>query len=245
MIPTDLSSFFFQQIREAEERVDKIYEAVIGIVVDNKDIDKLARVKVKLPTISEDATWWAPLAALGGGKQRGWFFLPEIDDEVLVMFEHGEIGRPVIIGALWGGKDKPPDKNGGANEHRVIVSRAGSKIILDDDKGLITISDGGGIGVITISTQNKITIEAKQGDVCIQAVDDALTIVANDIDLKANANLHIESGKGIDLGGDGAVTIKGSAQLQIFAQGIDINQSGASAPQAGSASPQDIPDPIA
>jgi uncharacterized protein involved in type VI secretion and phage assembly len=71
---------------------------------------------------------------IGAGKNRGWFFIPEKNDEVLVMFEHGDINRPLVVGSLWNGKDKPPDKNPGGNPRRVIKSRLGSKITFDDDK---------------------------------------------------------------------------------------------------------------
>ena len=246
MIPTDLASFFFQQIREAESEADRIYEAVIGIVVDNKDPDKLARVKVKLPTLSaDDTTWWAPLSALGAGKQRGWFFLPEVEDEVLVMFEHGDIGRPVVIGALWNGKDKPPDKNAGANEHRVIVTRSGSSLMFDDEKGKIIIEDGGKKGKITIDKANKIQIESSGGDCCFQAPDCDLIIVANEITMEASSKLNIQSGKGIDIGSDAAANIKGGSALNIKGQSVDFQPGGVSSPQAESATVEEAPDPAA
>ena len=83
---------------------------------------------------------------LGAGKNRGWFFIPENDDEVLCLFEHGDMERPLVVGALWNGKDKPPDKNPGGNPRRVIKSRAGSKITFDDDQMKLIIEDGSGKG---------------------------------------------------------------------------------------------------
>src|SRR6266545_3675312 len=155
-----LPSLLGNEIRKAEDRADRVHDALVGLVVDNKDPDKLGRVKVRFPTLpGKDTSWWAPLAALGAGKDRGWFFLPEIDDEVLVVFEQGDFSRPVVLGALWNGKDLPPEKNGGKNERRVLVSRQGSRVVLDDDKGTITIEDGGKVGRIVISADNKITVE--------------------------------------------------------------------------------------
>jgi len=169
----DLASVFTDQIHAGEHESHKVFEAVIGMVTDNKDPSKLGRVKVKIPILSgDDTTWWAPIIMLGAGKNRGWFFIPEIDDEVLVMFEHGVMDRPLVIGALWNGKDKPSDTNpDGANKHRVIKSRAGSRIFFDDsDSPQVIIEDGGGKGRITIdSKSNKITIEAITGDVCFQS----------------------------------------------------------------------------
>jgi len=82
---------------------------LVGVVTDNNDPDKMGRVKVKYPTLTEDHTsFWARLASPMAGKQRGLYILPEIDDEVLVAFEHGDIHRPYVIGMLWNGKDALP-----------------------------------------------------------------------------------------------------------------------------------------
>src|SRR5512139_1884124 len=172
--PFDLATYFAGQIYQAEEEASRVYEPLIGIVTDNKDPDKLGRVKVKFPILSEqDTSWWAPIVMIGAGKNRGWFFIPEKDDEVLCLFEHGDISRPLIVGALWNGKDKAPDKNPGGNPRRVIKSRAGSKITFDDDQEKLIIEDGAQKGRITFDAKaNKITIEALDGDVCFQAPKD-------------------------------------------------------------------------
>ncbi len=244
MFPTDLTSYFFGQIREAEERNERVYEAVVGIVTDNKDPDKLARVKVRFPTLpGTDTSWWAPMASLGAGKDRGWFFLPEVNDEVLVMFAHGDIRRPIVIGAIWNGKDKPPDKNDGKNERRTIVSRAGSKIVFDDDKKTITLTDGKGVGKIIIE-EKKITIEASQGDVCLQAPKGELNIVAKEIASKGSMNYHIEAASGgLQMGGQ-KVEVKGGMMLQLNGSAVKLQSSGAQAPEAGQASCEDAPDPV-
>lgn len=245
MFPTNLASLFFNQIRDAEERADKVYEPVVGIVTDNKDPDKLARVKVKLPSVNADEdTKWAPLVSLGAGKDRGWFFLPEVDDEVLVMFEHGDFNRPVVIGAIWNGTDAPADTNGGSNERRSFVSRAGSKIVLDDDAGTVTIEDGNGDGKITISTENKITIESSSGDVCAQAPADTLSVVANEIMLDASTNLTIEGGQDCKVSSDGKVTIDGGSMMNANGTTVKIMCSAASDAAEASDTCEEVPDPV-
>jgi len=163
-----------------------------AVVTDNKDPSKLGRVKIKIPILSEgDTTWWCPIVMLGAGKNRGWFFIPEKDDEVLVMFEHGDLNRPLVVGALWNGKDKPPEKNAGGNPRRVIKSREGNKITFDDEKEQLILEDGAQKGRITFDAKaNKITIEALDGDVCFQAPKDDLTIVARSIELTAKSNVE-------------------------------------------------------
>jgi phage baseplate assembly protein V len=243
MSTIDLASLFFRQIREAEERADRMYEAVVGIVVDNKDPQKLSRVKVRFPSLpGEDTSAWAPLAALGAGKQRGWYFLPELDDEVVVMFEHGDIRRPVVLGALWNGQDDPPEQNGGSNDRRVIVSREGSKIVFDDDAGTITLESGP--GKVVIDTSNKITIEAGGGaDACFQAPDGDLAIVANEVKIEGSMNCDIKATSDITMGGSG-VTIKAGMMLQVHGSKTQLNPGGGSDPDEADASPEDVPDPI-
>jgi uncharacterized protein involved in type VI secretion and phage assembly len=244
---TNLASFFFHQIREAEQEADRVYEPVIGIVTDNKDPEKLMRVKVKIPALSsEDTTFWIPVVSLGAGKDRGWFFLPEVNDEVLVAFEHGDMNRPVVIGALWNGEDSPPEEQSSSNPKRVIVSRSGSRIELDDEGGSITISDGGGNGELIFNAgDNSLTIEAKQGDVIVMAPAGELQVqVDGDIQMSADVNFDVRGGSNANLGADGGATLKASAVVMIQGGTLDVNPGGTSEPAAASTSPEDVADPL-
>jgi uncharacterized protein involved in type VI secretion and phage assembly len=240
----DLASVFADQIRTAETESSRVYEPVIGIVTDNKDPDKLGRVKLKIPVLSDqDTTYWCPIIMLGAGKNRGWFFIPDKDDEVLVMFEHGDLNRPLVVGALWNGKDKPPDKNPGGNPRRVLKSRLGSKITFDDDKQQLIIEDGVGKGKITFDSQaNKITIEAIDGDVCFQTPADDMTIVAQSIEMTANTNLEIHAGDAMQWGAGGSATIKSSGTT-LSGSKVNTNCGSAQMPSAPTTSPQDVADP--
>lgn len=87
---------------------------LVGIVTNNQDPEGLGRVKVWFPTLTPQtgenahASHWARVVAIGAGKGRGFDCLPEINDEVLVGFEHGNIHRPYILGGVWNGEDLPP-----------------------------------------------------------------------------------------------------------------------------------------
>ena len=121
----------------------RLFGLVVGVVTNNQDPDGLGRVKVRFPWLSDDEeSHWARIAVPMGGKERGTYFLPEVDDEVLVAFEHGSPSFPYVLGALWNGKDVPPTTNDdGKNNLRLIKSRSGHVIKLNDEDGKETWND--------------------------------------------------------------------------------------------------------
>ena len=131
-----------------EDRTARFYGVTIAMVTNIKDDDGLGRVKVKFPWLTDDdESPWARVMTPMAGDDRGFYFLPEVDDEVLVAFEHGDMAFPYILGSLWNGKDKPPEKNDdGENNKRFIKSRSGHMIIFDDteDKEKFIIQDKSG-----------------------------------------------------------------------------------------------------
>lgn len=243
----DLSTFLFAQTRIAEEEANRVYEPVIGIVTDIKDEGKLCRVQVKFPFLpdgSEKAAW-ATVVMMGAGKDRGWFTLPEKDDEVLVMFEHGDIDRPIVIGALWNGKDKAIDNNkDGKDGRRVIKSKKGHTITMDDDKGSMTFADGGGVGVFSIdSKKNMVSFEAKKGDVTLQCKDD-LQILAKDIKITAKGTCDLV-GKATGANASAqTIKIKADGVMKIQGSKVDLNPGGVPEAAAATGSVADCPDPI-
>jgi uncharacterized protein involved in type VI secretion and phage assembly len=244
----DLASMFAEQLRTAEYESTRVYEPMIALVTDNKDPSKLGRVKIKFPVLSDkDTSWWAPIIMLGAGKNRGWLFIPEINDEVLVIFEHGEHDKPLVVGALWNGKDKPHDSNPDpfTNDHRVIKSRQGSRILLDDGgEPKIVIEDGTGKGRITIDTKNnKIIIEALEGDVCFQSPTGDTKIVAKSAEFKATQNLEIHAGAAMAWGTDASAKIDGGPSVTMSGSTANLNCGNSSSPTAPTADPKDADDP--
>lgn len=120
---------------------------VIGIVTDNKDPENAGRVKVMYPWLTEGHTsYWARTCSQMAGKGRGFYNLPEIGDEVMVAFEHGEISRPIVMGMLWNGKDGIPDAKSSSNNKPVLgggsevnrrsyMTRIGHLLDFDDTDG--------------------------------------------------------------------------------------------------------------
>jgi phage baseplate assembly protein gpV len=110
-----------------------------GIVTQNKDESEIARVKVRFPWLPEgdrDQSHWAHIAVPMAGKEYGTFTLPEVDDEVAVVFLAGDIRHPVVIGGLWNKTDTPPETNEHKkNDYRFIKSRSGHRLLFDDSSG--------------------------------------------------------------------------------------------------------------
>jgi uncharacterized protein involved in type VI secretion and phage assembly len=187
---------------------------VVGIVTNNQDPENMHRVKVRFPWLSNDVeSNWARVAAPMSGKDRGAYFLPEVDDEVLVAFEHGLVDHPFVVGSLWNGKDGAPESNAdGENNHRTIKSRSGHILRLNDKSGneTIEIIDKSGKNKIIIDTaKNSITIEA-QSDITIKSTTGKLTMQANGIEMKSQMGVSVEAAQNMDLKANAIVTVKGA-----------------------------------
>jgi uncharacterized protein involved in type VI secretion and phage assembly len=188
----------------------RVFGLVVGVVTNNQDPDNLGRVKVRFPWLSTlDESYWARLAVPAGGA----YFLPEVDGEVLVAFEHGDLRFPYILGALWNGKDVPPANNGdGKNNVRLIKSRSGHVIKLNDEDGkeTIEITDKTGKNSIVIDTaKNTLTITT-DNDIALAAPQGTIKLEAQKIELKSSANTKIEAGAGMDVKASATLNIKGA-----------------------------------
>ena len=191
---------------QREIQANTITGVVIGVVSNNKDPEGQARVKVTFPWLSDtEESQWARMVCFMAGGKRGAYFLPEVDDEVLVAFEHGDINRPYVLGALWNGVDKPPTSNDdGKNNLRLLQSRSGHIIKLDDTSGsekIEIVDKSGKNSVIWDTTANKITISADK-DVEVKAGQGKISLQATEVEIKSSGNAKIEA--------SGNMTIKGA-----------------------------------
>jgi hypothetical protein len=219
-----LAAHLFAQTRRAEDEAQRVYEVVIGLVTAIDDPLRIGRVRVKFPTLSSaDDSAWAPVVQPGAGKDRGWFSLPEVGDEVVCGFEHGEFGRPVVLGALWNGQDHAVDRNGGRNERRTIVSKTGSRIVLDDEARTVTLSDGGGIGALTIG-EDAVTFAAHTGDIAVQC-HGQLGICAGSIEIKGTTISLIGQASKVNATGNAGVKVAGNV-VHLKGATVDINPGG-------------------
>ncbi|WP_327343097.1 phage baseplate assembly protein V [Streptomyces europaeiscabiei] len=209
-----MTEIFDQLPDPGTARADGPFQGVaIGIVTNNRDPDGLGRVKVALPWLADDAeTDWARVAVPMAGAGRGFWFLPEVDDEVLVAFEHGNPEVPYVVGALWNGKDRPPVTNSdGRNDVRAIRSRSGHVIRLTDTDGdeAIEIVDRSAKNSIVISTKdNRITITA-DADIVISA-GGALRLSGNGVEIVSKADVNVQAKSALAVKSGGRLDIKGS-----------------------------------
>lgn len=208
--------------KDKEEMKGKRVEGVLlGIVTNNQDKEKSGRVQIKFPWFTEES-YWARVATLMAGKDRGTFFLPEIGDEVLVAFDHGDINYPYVIGALWNGDDAPPETNDdGKNNIRKIKSRLGHEIAFNDEenKGKIEIHTKAGHKIILddSSGSEKIEIKDKNEENSIQ-IDSA----QKSITISSQMKLSIKS-QSVEIEAGGMMTIKSSGTLTIQGSLVKIN----------------------
>lgn len=177
---------------------ERFYGVAIGIVLDNNDSKRdvpLGRVQVSYPWFSDQAkSSWARCATPMAGADIGMYFLPEVGDEVLVAFEQGNLANPIIIGSLWNGKKRPPVQNSdGKNAVRLIKTRSGHSIILDDtdnqEKIIISAKGGSQItmdkdGNISISAAKCLTLAAQNGSISLEAVKGNITLNAQSVDIQ-------------------------------------------------------------
>ena len=167
-------------------------------VLDNRDPDGLARVRVRVSALADTSggnELWARVATMMAGRNRGTLFVPDVGDEVLVAFEHGDLNVPYVIGALWNAKARPPGSADGGNGVKLIRSRNGVTLRIRDD-----------------SSNNSLVIETPGGQrVTLQ-------------DGPASVRIEDSNGNAVTLAASG-VTVNASAKVTINASNVDVKAS--------------------
>ena len=224
-------------VEEHTQRAKLLKGVVCAIVTQNYDDKKLGRVKVRFPWLSEDnETDWIRVAVPMAGAKRGHYFIPEIDDEVLVAFEHGDVNRPLVIGSLWNiedtAKDDAPEKD---NNIKKYTSRCGHELIFEETESeeKIQILTQGGHKIIMDDTSSKEKIEIHSNAGHHLILDDASgkeKVILKDktgknfMEIDSNKNsIAIESDLDISIKSTN-ITIEAKNQINIKASGQLIEQ---------------------
>ncbi|MEQ1500573.1 MAG: phage baseplate assembly protein V [Myxococcota bacterium] len=203
-----------------------VQQPVIGVVTDNRDPLGWGRVKVKFPTLhGEPPSDWIPQVAPNAGKERGFYALPEIDDEVLVVFLQGSQEAAVVLGQLWNGEDIAPKEakdahpapgktdtgatwstdqftagspNFEKNDRRFWKSRSGHLIVFDDTEAAESIQiwdKDHTLSLVFETKEQRIILANTQGDLHIRTKKDLYLEAGQDIKWRAGRDIVGESAR--------------------------------------------------
>lgn len=230
---------------------------MVGIVSNNNDPKKWGRVRVKFPTLTEEhESNWARVVTFGAGPDRGNDWLPEVNDEVLVGFEHGDIHRPYVIGSVWNGTDAPPtvvtdSVVDGKVRLRTMKTRTGHTLqFIEEDKGAskkgfqiktvyghqITLNDTEKFTEIKTTNNHYVKMDDQNKKLEIKT-QGGHTILLDDngsakVDLTSTGDINVKSGtsgtsKKISISG-GEIELTGTTKitLKVGANKIEISNSG-------------------
>lgn len=174
------------------EAVESYYGVYAGVVVDNDDPEQRARVKVRLPWISADyTTEWMPVAQIYAGAGYGAYWIPEVDDQVLVQFLRGQLRQPVVTGSLYSQAAAPHAARGGGSDPKYFRTAGGHMLMMEDGTGrkIELIDATGNNSVVIDSEANSITVTAT-ADVTIEATA-SLTLKGADITIEATGSVTV------------------------------------------------------
>jgi uncharacterized protein involved in type VI secretion and phage assembly len=205
----------FAEPKQSAELEGAVYGVVVALVSSIDDPDELGRVKLRFPWLKDDSeSDWARVACFMAGPDRGALFRPEVGDEVLVLFEHGDMRFPYVIGALWNGQDTAPgEKQADAdNNIRLIKSRSGHLVVFDDT------ADAEKIEIVASSGNDRITIDAAENtisvssakDIVLSAPDGKVSFECGNLEIAASASVKIESSADMEIKASGTLTLEGA-----------------------------------
>lgn len=239
-----------KQVLKTETGDNRIFGVVLGIVVNNYDKDMPGRVCVSVPTRDKDANElkWARVAMPYSGAKWGYYFLPEVGDQVLLAFEQGNIEKPYVIGCIPKNNDKfLKDSVHEKNQFKNIVTKNGNTISLEDNpegdgqKDKITIKTSQGTHRLELDNdkkvmvlsdkdnKNQIRVKTEEGCMILQAEKKLVITVGDNIKLVMNSEngtvslkapkLKIDASDNINIKSSGSASIKGS-NMNLDASGM-------------------------
>jgi phage protein D len=190
----------------------------VGLVTENADPDNLGRVRVHLPYLGHDfVTDWARVVAPGNGPDRGFVWIPEVHDEVLVAFHHGDISEPYVLGGLWNGVDAPPPielDGGGKLNGRKIVSRDKNEVFFWDKPG------NSSLGMATAGSEVIALLNRLQKEFAVTSDGKIILNATGDIEITATGSVKISGTGGVEISSPASTKVSGSGQLSLESGGM-------------------------
>ena len=209
---------------EADPSPPRWNGVVTAIVTNNRDDENRGRVKLKFPWLADGVeSYWARVVGVGAGNERGVYWLPEVNDEVLVAFEHGDMRRPLVIGGLWNGIDPPPTPIGetvkdGKVRTRAIKTRSGHTLTFVDGSGAKVHLETAGGHSLLLDDENSLIEVKTQGGITLK-MDDS----DGSVTLQCQGNLTVESRRGISLKAGTDMNLEATGRVVIKGITIDLN----------------------
>jgi uncharacterized protein involved in type VI secretion and phage assembly len=224
--------------------MSQINGVVTGLVTNVNDPLKEGRVKVAFRWLADNhESDWVRIATMMTGNKRGSYFMPEVNDEVLVAFEHGDARFPYVIGFLWNGQDHPPNDDGintkvrrlktvsghvlefvdNQGEERILLkTKGGHKLHLNDKPGeeKIELVDQQGNNTLTIDTvNNSIELTSKQGSITLKAPTGSIKLDARTLELTSSTNTTISAQAAMEVKATASLKLSGTASASVESGG--------------------------
>jgi len=172
----------------------------LAIVTDLDDPAARSRVKVKLPAVADspqqEGELWARVCTLFAGENRGAFWMPDVGDEVLVAFVMGDARQPIVLGGLWNGASHAPETLNRDNNLKVVRSRNGNRIVLDDSSGqekVIVETPGGNRITLSDAAGDLVKVEDSAGNTATMGAG-GMTVTSPAIVKVQAAQVKVEAG---------------------------------------------------
>jgi phage baseplate assembly protein V len=164
-----------------ESTDQRIRGAVIGIVTDVNDPEELGRVEIELPWYASGYREWARVSHLYAGPGYGSTWVPEVDGEVLVLFAHGDMRWPFVIGCLYNPVDQPPESRSDSSDVRTLLTPNGSELRFDETNQVVTLKTQSGASVELDEQSGELTLEATS----------KITLKAAEISIEASSSVTV------------------------------------------------------
>jgi uncharacterized protein involved in type VI secretion and phage assembly len=232
---------FTRQSQVSGTHTDKLLGVYLAIVVANTEqgSDSRYRVKLRFPWIqseSGEGTHWARIAVPSAGAGRGTYFLPDVGTQVFVVFEHGHIARPIVLGAMQMGNGRPPERNAdGKNNIQVVKSRSGHRLIFDDTPGaerVILCDSSRKNHVILDSASNTVTVQSSDGDIEIRAPAGTVRLHGMNVHVTTTGAIQGRGGRKLKITTRGPLNARASGAMKL--QGMNVQlQPGGSGSRSG------------
>jgi hypothetical protein len=208
-----------QMAESVDEVKSKFYGVAVGRVINPLDPLALGRVQVQLPFIDDlDLSPWARVATLMAGPAHGSYFIPNLGDEVLVAFEHGDLKAPYIIGSLWNAMAPPPLPSP-VPQIRMLRTLVGNQIMFTDVPPSITIMTPAGKTVLL----SPAGVQIMAGVNVINMTPDGITITGNPkLSLISSGMIDITA-PSVSINGAAAVDLKSAGVASVTAPLVKIN----------------------